>query len=463
MLARDRCHLALGALLAVLTAGPGLAQTVAPAPTFAPGPAGAPHEADARAVSAILFRDVATLETLYRTLHQNPELSFQEKKTAARLAEELRRAGFEVTTGVGGHGVVALLTNGTGPTVMLRTDMDALPITEETGLPFASTVRARDIFGREVGVMHACGHDVHMTVMVGTARVLSQLRDRWQGTLMIIGQPAEEKGQGAKAMLDDGLFTRFPRPDYCIAEHTIPDLDAGSVGVVEGFAFANVDSVDLVIRGVGGHGASPHTTKDPVVIASQVVLALQTIVSREMEPATEPAVVTVGSIHGGTAYNIIPEEVRLQITVRSYSEKARHKILTAIERTARGIAVAAGVPDDRMPTMALAEHSLHSVYNDPTLTRRLAEDFRRTLGEGKVVALSPEMIAEDFGSYGRVEPRIPICLFRLGTRGGAGATSGQAPHAALHSSLYVPDAPAAVATGVRAMSAAVLDLLRPAR
>lgn len=413
------------------------------------------------AIRTLVTGDQSYLEALYRDLHGNPELSFQEEKTSARIADELARAGFEVTRGVGGHGVVAVLRNGAGPTVLLRTDLDALPVTEETGLPFASTARARDANGREVGTMHACGHDIHMSVLVGTARVLGRLRDRFRGTLVLVGQPAEERGLGARAMLADGLFERFPRPDYCLAEHVIPTLPAGTVGLVEGYAFANVDPVDLVIRGVGGHGASPHTTRDPVVLAAQVILALQTIVSRELEP-TEPAVVTVGSIHGGSAFNIIPEEVRLQLTVRSYTEASRRQILAAIERIARGTAQAAGVPTDRLPTMTLAPGSHDAVYNDPELTRRLAAAFRGTLGEGNVVALKPEMIAEDFGAYGRVEPRIPICMFRLGTADPTAAPGpgGQAPPA-LHSSRYAPAAAPSIAAGVTAMSAAVLDLLRP--
>ena len=304
-----------------------------------------------RAVSSLVARELTDLEHLYVQLHAAPELSLREEKTSARIALELSGRGFAVTEHVGGYGVVAVLRNGPGPTVLVRTDMDALPVTEATGLPFASTVKARDEQGREVGVMHACGHDAHMSIFIGTARVLAGLRERWHGTLVMIGQPAEERGLGAKGMLDAGLFTRFPRPDVCLALHVTPALPVGAVGAVEGYAFANVDSVDVTMRGVGGHGARPHVTRDPVVMAAQFVMAIQTIVSRRMDP-TEPAVVTVGSIHGGAASNIIPDEVRLQLTVRSYAPEARRLILAEIERFARGVAAAADVPADRFTRRA---------------------------------------------------------------------------------------------------------------
>jgi amidohydrolase len=400
--------------------------------------------------------EVAGLEVMAHELHRAPELSNQEVNTAARLAGELERAGFTVTREVGGHGVVGVLSNGAGPTLLIRTDMDALPVTEESGVPWASTVHATDSQGRDVGVMHACGHDIHMSVFVGTARVLAHVRQSWRGTLVMIGQGAEEKGTGAKAMLDAGLFSRFPRPDFCLAEHVIPTLPAGTVGYVECYAFANVDSVDVVMRGVGGHGASPHTTRDPVVMAAELVMALQTIVSREMEP-TDPAVVTVGSIHGGTAYNIIPDEVALQLTVRSYSAAARRTILAAIERIARGIAAVGGVPADRMPSVTLGEGSIDAVYNDPALAQRVGATLRTALGADRVVVLKPEMIGEDFGSYGLVEPRIPILMLRVGT----GDTS-PGPARRLHSSHYAPAAARPIATAVTAMAAAALEVLRPA-
>jgi amidohydrolase len=412
-------------------------------------------------VLALVSRELPGLLRLYESLHANPELSLQEERTAATISQELSRLGFAVTQGVGGHGVVGVLRNAAGPTVLVRTDMDALPVTEATGLPYASTVRVRDGQGREVGVMHACGHDAHMTVFLGTARVLAALRERWRGTLVMVAQPAEERGLGAKAMLDDGLFSRFPRPDFCVAEHVTPALAVGQVGVVEGYAFANVDSVDVTIRGVGGHGASPNKTKDPIVMAAQFVNAVQTIVSRRIDPV-DPAVVTVGSIHGGTAYNIIPDEVRLQLTVRSYTPEVRRQVMEEIERIARGVAEAAGVPADRMPTVTLAEGFTPSLYNDPALTQRVAATLRPVLGQANVVALKPEMVGEDFAVYGLAEPRVPICMFRLGTSDPEALRESQrsgTPLPALHSSRYAPMPGPTISTGITAMSTAALDLL----
>ena len=412
-------------------------------------------------VRAAVARELPDLENLYRALHAAPELSLHEAHTSARVAAELRNAGFEVTERVGGWGVVGVLRNGPGPTVLVRTDMDALPVTEATGLPFASVVRAGDDQGREVGVMHACGHDVHMAVFVGAARTLASLRARWHGTLVMIGQPAEERGLGARAMLDAGLFARFPRPDVCLALHVTPGLPVGAVGVVEGYAFSNVDTVEVVVRGVGGHGARPHVTRDPVVMAAEFVMALQTIVSRRMDPV-EPAVVTVGEIHGGTASNIIPDEVRLMLTVRSYSPAARKLILAEIERIARGVAEAADAPADRMPTVRVVEGFTPALYNDPALAARLSTVWRRWLGDANVSSLKAEMVGEDFAAYGLVEPRIPICMFRVGTSSPESLaesvrTGVELP--TLHSSRYAPVAGPAIATGATAMSAAALELL----
>ena len=434
-----------------------LAAVLTVAPASAPAQ---PGSASAGAVPALVAQELPDLLRLYEQLHANPELSLREERTSARIAEELSRLGFAVTQRVGGYGVVGVLRNGAGPVVLVRTDMDALPVTEGTGLPYASTVRARDEQDREVGVMHACGHDAHMTVFLGTARVLAAVRDRWHGTLVMIGQPAEERGLGAKGMLDDGLFSRFPRPDFCVAEHVTPSLAAGQVGVVEGYAFANVDSVDVTIRGLGGHGASPSKTKDPVVMAAQFVNALQTIVSRRIDPV-DPAVVTVGSIHGGTAYNIIPDEVRLQLTVRSYAPEVRRQIIEEIERIARGVAESAGVPADRMPTVKLAEGFTPALYNDPALTRCLAAALRQTLSEANVVVLKPEMVGEDFAAYGLADPRIPICMFRLGTSDPEAIRAGEhgGPLPGLHSSRYAPVPGPTIRTGVTAMSTVVLDLL----
>ncbi|MBM3878004.1 MAG: amidohydrolase [Verrucomicrobia bacterium] len=405
--------------------------------------------------------ELPTLLELYKHLHANPELSIMEEKTAARISAELRKAGFTVTEKIGGHGVVGVLRNGPGKTVLVRTDLDALPVTETTGLPYASKVRTKDWDGNEVGTMHACGHDVHMTSFIGTARTLAAIKDRWAGTLVFIGQPAEEKVGGAKLMLADGLFTRFPRPDYCLALHVASDLPAGTVGFTEGFMLANSDSMDILVRGVGGHGAWPHTTKDPIVLAAQIILALQTVVSRET-PAIEPAVVTVGSIHGGTKHNIIPEEVRLQLTLRSYSDTVRDNTIASIKRITRGLGLAAGLPEDKLPVVTVQEEGAKATYNDPALTQRVVRAFNAWIGEGSVLKRQPVMGAEDFGLYGRTEHKVPICMFWLGTISSevvnASLRTGRSLPS-LHSSLYAPQPEPSIRTGVTAMSAAVLELL----
>ncbi len=402
------------------------------------------------------------LEDLYRYFHTHPELSYHETETSARIAAELKAAGFDVITGVGGTGLVAIIRNGEGPTVLVRTELDALPVEERTGLPYASKVRVKDDNGNDVGVMHACGHDIHMTVFIGTARALSKSRDGWHGTLIMIAQPAEERGGGARAMLKDGLFTRFPRPDFNLALHTDAALETGKIGYHTGFVMASVDSVDVTIRGAGGHGAYPHLTKDPVVIAAETVLALQTIVSRETRPL-DPAVVTVGSIHGGSKHNIIPDEVKLQITVRSYSPQVREHILAAIPRICNGIAMAAGVPADRMPIVKTEDEYTPSTFNNPALVTRLVEVWQAKLGALNVVERDPEMGGEDFSEYGLAEPKIPSFLFRLGTIDKArleAAKQAGKNLPSLHSSEYWPVPQPTIDTGIAAMTAAVRELLR---
>ena len=420
------------------------------------------HAADAQpAVRARVDAELPRLLALYQHLHANPEISFQEVKTAARVADELKQAGFDVTTQVGGHGVVGVLKNGPGPTVLVRTDLDGLPVLEETGLPYASKARTKDDQGNDVPTMHACAHDIHMTSFIGTARVLATLRDRWSGTLVFIGQPAEERVGGAKKMLADGLYTRFPRPDFCLALHAASDLPAGMVGHTEGFALANADTVDILVRGVSGHGAWPHTAKDPVVLSAQIILGLQTIVSRETSP-TDPAVVTVGSIHGGTKHNIIPDEVRLQLTLRSYSDEVRENSIAALKRIVRGQALAAGVPEKLMPVVEVSEEGAKSTYNDPALTKRVMGGIGRWLGDGNLVAKKPVMGAEDFGLFGRVEPRIPICIFWLGTITKESVTESIKTGKtlpSLHSSKFAPVPEPTLKTGVTAMTAAVLELV----
>jgi amidohydrolase len=419
-------------------------------------------KATAAELQPLIHSDYTALEALYHHLHQHPELSYREEKTAARVAQELRQAGAEVTTGIGGHGVVGVLRNGPGPTVLLRTDLDALPVAEQTGAPYASRARTTNELGSEVSVMHACGHDVHMTSLVGTARLLHRLKERWQGTIVYIGQPAEERGAGARAMLRDGLFTRFPKPDYCLALHVNAEMPAGTVTAVEGFALANVDSVDITIRGVGGHGAWPHKTRDPVVLAAQTILALQTIVSRETDPI-DSAVVTVGSIHGGTKHNIISDEVKLQVTVRSFSEETRKRTLESIRRIARGQALAAGIPEDRLPVVRVDDAEFTpATYNNPDLARRLNTVFRGLLGATNVPVRLAGMGGEDFSEYGRTPDKIPICMFWLGAVNVSRVTESikrGGPLPSLHSSVFLPDAEPTIKTGVLATTAAVLDLL----
>jgi amidohydrolase len=410
----------------------------------------------------IIDADYAYLENLYLHLHRNPELSFYEFETASRMATELRALGFDVTEKVGGNGVVGVLKNGAGPTVMVRTDMDALPIVEETGLPYASTIKAKDEAGTEVGVMHACGHDTHMTSWVGAARALVKLKAQWRGTLVFIGQPAEERNGGAKNMLDAGLYQRFPKPNYVLALHAAPNVPAGKIGVKPEYSFAFTDFMDITVYGEGGHGAYPHTTLDPVILASRIVIALQTIVSREISPL-EPAVVTVGSIHGGTKGNIIPNEVRLELTMRSFNDQVRNDIIKKIERICRGVAMSAGLPESKYPQMTLKNEYCPSVYNDPALTTRLKRVFESTLGAANVMEVPPTMAGEDFSYFGRTEERIPTCIFWLGAVAPnllERAMRGEAPMPSLHNSKFAPVPAPTLKTGTLAMTAAVLDLLK---
>jgi hippurate hydrolase len=413
-------------------------------------------------VASRVTAEYASLEALYKDLHAHPELSLMEERTAGVMAAELRRAGFEVTERVGGFGLVGVLKNGPGPTLLIRTDLDGLPVEEETGLPYASKKRVKDLSGREVATMHACGHDLHMTVFAGTARLLASLRDRWSGTLVMIGQPAEERGIGARAMLADGLYTRFPKPDFVVALHDIATLPAGTVGTLEGFMMANVDTLDITVRGIGGHGAYPHTTKDPIVLAARIVVALQTIVSRETRPI-EPAVVTVGSIQGGTKHNIIPDEVKLQLTVRSYSDQVRKQTLEAIRRICRGEAIAAGIPDDRMPVVTSSENEYTpATYNDPALTRRVHGALTTWLGPENVKTIDPEMGGEDFSRYGRTAERVPICMFRLGVVAPDVFAESQrtgAPLPSLHSNKFAPLPEPSIKTGVTGMVGVALEVL----
>ena len=430
-----------------------------------------PGLAAAAEVEELVTRELDSLVEVYRQLHSRPELSYQERETAALLAGELRELGFEVTEQVGDYGVegrtsygfVAVKENGPGPTVMVRTDLDGLPVPESTGLDYASRHTGLSDGGDAVPTMHACGHDLHMTSFLGAARLLAQLEDEWRGTLVMIGQPAEERGAGAKAMLDDGLYERFPRPETVLALHTNASLEAGRVGLVSGYALANVDSVDITIRGKGGHGAWPHTTHDPVTLAAKVVMNLQTIVSRQVSPF-DPAVVTVGSIHGGTKHNIIPDEVKLQLTVRSYKPEVRRLLLDSIRQTTLETARSAGFPPELEPIVGIREEEYTpSTYNDPALVERLGRVFTATLGEQQVATMEPVMGGEDFSRFA-LEGEIPIAIFWLGSidraKIDAAEESGR-PLPSLHSAEFAPLAAPAIRTGATAMTAAVLDLMPP--
>jgi hippurate hydrolase len=422
-------------------------------------------------LDALIERELAGVQAVYKTLHAAPELSHHEEMTSALLARELSAAGFTVTQHVGkfdkpgwsGFGVVAVMKNGDGPTVLVRSDMDALPVEEKTGLPYASVVRTKTDTGQEVGVMHACGHDIHMATLIGTARTLSAIKDRWRGTLMLIGQPAEETVDGAKAMLADGLYERFGKPDFAVALHDKDDLEAGKVSYCPGFALASGTSVDIIVRGVGGHGSRPEVTKDPIVVASQIVLALQTIVSRETSPL-DPAVVTVGSIHGGSKRNIIPDDVTLQLTVRTYKDEVRKKILSSIERISRGTAQAAGVPEDRLPIVKVIENEgTPATFNDPALTERLARALEKALGEDNVVKRDPVMGSEDFGWFALERRKIPAVMLTLGAVEPAKVEASRrtgTPLPSLHSSLFAPLPEPTLRTGVKAMTTAILELMK---
>ena len=401
-------------------------------------------------------RELPSLLQIYRTLHASPELSTKEEKSSALVAARLRELGYQVTERVGkyrdpnvtSYGVVGLMKNGDGPTVLVRSDMDGLPVPEQTGLPFAS---------QNPGVMHACGHDIHMTTLLGTAKMLADTKPLWRGTVMLIGQPAEEVVQGANAMLNDRLYERFGRPDYAVAIHDWALLPAGKVGYRAGYIMANSDSVDITVRGVGGHGAAPHNAKDPIVIASEIVIALQKIVSRESSPL-DPVVVTVGSMHAGAKRNIIPDEAKLFLTVRTYKPEVRARVLASIERIAKGIALAAGVPDDRAPIIEVHQsEAADATYNDPALTNRLVAAVRKEVGESNVVEIDPSMVGEDFARFG-LNRAIPTSMLVVGASDPALFTSG-AVVPGLHSSKFAPAAEPTLRTSVRTLTTAVLELL----
>src|SRR5438309_10174417 len=366
--------------------------------------------------------ELPSLLAIYKDIHSHPELSTSEEKTSALVAKELRATGCEVTENFGKYdkpnlkcyGVVGIMKNGTGPTVLVRTDLDALPVEEDTGLPYASKVTTKDDNGREVHVMHACGHDAHMSAFIGTARALQQLKDEWAGTIMFVGQPAEEAVGGARALLKGGLYNRFGKPDFALGFHDKADLQTGHIGVTPGYTYANVDSVDVTVRGIGGHGAYPHKTKDPIVLAAEMINAWQTIASRENNPL-DPIVVTVGSIHGGTKHNIIPDEVKMQLTVRTYKADTRARVLAAIEQIAKGCAIAAGIPPERAPIVSVSKDQFTpATYNNPDLTKRLVAMWRKSLGDDNVEIVDATMGGEDFSEYSLPDHSVPDVDFHVG-------------------------------------------------
>jgi hippurate hydrolase len=423
------------------------------------------------AVEKIAESELPSLLAIYKDIHSHPELSAHEERTSVLIAKELRALGCDVTEHFGqydkpdlkGYGVIGMMKNGNGPTVLVRTDMDALPVEEETGLPYASKITAKNDEGREVHVMHACGHDAHMAAFIGVVRALRQLKDQWQGTIMFVAQPAEETGNGARALLKAGLYNRFGKPNFALGFHDKADMETGHIGVTEGYTYANVDSVNVTVRGVGGHGAYPHKTKDPIVLSAEIINALQTIASRENNPI-DPVVITVGSIHGGTKHNIIPDEVKMQITVRTYKADVRDRVLAAIDRITKGCATAAGIPPDRAPIVdVLQDQFTPATYNNPELTKRLVAVWKKVLGAENVEAADPTMGGEDFSEYSLPDHSIPACDFHIGAVDPAKIAESKKNGTALpslHSSKFAPIPEPTIRVGIVGMTSAVLELMK---
>jgi amidohydrolase len=427
--------------------------------------------AQSPALDAWVDQELPSLVSTYKALHAAPELSHHEDKTAALLAGQLRGFGYEVTEHVGkypkpewqSHGIVAVMKNGAGPTVLVRADMDALPVEEQTGLPYASHVHTKNDAGVDVGVMHACGHDIHVTTLIGTAKLLAAMKDQWHGTLVLIGQPSEETIDGARAMLADGLYSRIPKPDYALALHDSSELEVGKISYTPGYSLASATAVEVTIRGRGAHGSRPEVSKDPIVLAAEFIMAIQTIVSRENSPF-DPAVVTVGSIHGGTKGNIIPDDVHLQLTVRTYKEEVRQHIVASLDRIAKGVALTGGVPEDRAPIVKTSEtEATPATYNDPALTAREAAALRKGLGSENVIEGSPVIGSEDFGLFGLEGHQIPTLMLRVGAIDADRIANSQktgVPLPSLHSALFWPVPEPTIRTGVKAMTLAVMELMK---
>ncbi|OHD06900.1 amidohydrolase [Sphingopyxis sp. RIFCSPHIGHO2_12_FULL_65_19] len=418
--------------------------------------------AGAQTLRGEVDKQMPSLIAIYKDLHAHPELSFMEVRSAGILAAEARKLGFDVTEKVGGTGIVAVMKNGPGPVVMVRADMDGLPVTEQTGLPGASKVRVTTTEGVETGVMHACGHDTHMAAWIGVARLMAANKAKWSGTLVMIGQPAEERGAGARMMLEDGLYKRFPKPEYVLAFHDAAQFPAGKIGYTPGYALANVDSVDIAVKGVGGHGAYPQTTKDPIVLASRIVGALQTLVSREISPL-DSAVVTVGSFHAGAKHNIISDEAKLQLTVRSYSDEVRDHLLDGIARIAKGEAIAAGMPEDKMPVVTVQrDEYTPATFNTVDFTEEMAAYLTTSFGSERVVKMPPVMGGEDFGRFGREDKSIKSLIVWVGGVPQAeydAAKKDGRTLPSLHSPFWAPDAPAVISTATEALTAMTMKLM----
>lgn len=421
-----------------------------------------PAAAQSDTLGVEVGKQMPSLMEIYKDFHANPELSFMEVRSAGILAAEARRLGFQVTEKVGGTGVVAVMKNGPGPVVLVRADMDGLPVTEQTGLAGASKVRVTTKEGVETGVMHACGHDTHMTSWIGVARLMAANKDKWTGTLVMIGQPAEERGAGARMMLEDGLYTRFPKPQYALAFHDAAQFPAGMIGYTPGYALANVDSVDIMVKGLGGHGAYPQTTKDPIVLASRIVGALQTLVSREISPL-DSAVVTVGSFHAGAKHNIISDEAKLQLTVRSYTDEVRNHLLDGIARIAKGEAIAAGMPEEKMPVVSVDRNEYTpATFNTPEFTEDMAKYLKGRFGDQRVVQMPPVMGGEDFGRFGREDKRIKSLIVWVGGVPQAeydAAKKDGRTLPSLHSPFWAPQADKVIATATEALTAMTMKLM----
>jgi len=405
-------------------------------------------------IESIIEADLEYLTDFYKERHLNPEVSLEEKETAMALAKELRAIGFEVTENYGGYGVVGIFKNGDGPQILYRTDMDALPMEEKTELDYASTKKI-NYNGDQAGVMHSCGHDMHMTSLVGTARAMVKMKDQWKGTLMMIGQPAEEIGKGSGLMLDKGLYSTFGVPDYGLGLHCSPTIPSGQIGVREGFSMATTESADIIVHGFGGHGAAPHMSVDPVVIASMIVMDLQTIVSRSLKP-TESAVITVGSFKSGHKHNIIPDQAHLQLTIRTYKEEVRLMVHKRIEEISRGIAIAAGLPEEKMPEVIFNDSRTPANYNNPALTATLMSSAGKAIGNDNVLDAEPQMVGEDFSRYGTTEHNVPTVLYWLGTVPDDRMESGDLP--GLHSPFYFPEIQRTLKTAIEVNTTTMLDL-----